>query len=305
MSRTSKDVYIELCELLQYCESINCVPLFDGKTVEFAMDEVPKAIIAIANNIEMPAYKRVQLISEFIEGSLGADDSCGATSGVVCSLLTSTPMRDLSDGYMPWSEIFSDLVCKEDDEYPMILRIEVARKTSDDTYRGSHSYTVLAHNRDELNMLQAYVGKYTLAEFLASDKSARVDALGLEQHFVLLSELESKSSLTRSKAYDELFVDGEFGSHHPEYRVHCKLATLNPDEASDNLAALRAHIDTEIMKNPGLETDGFENYVINRLHDRCIALFDTVDHPAEAMSVLESYFAEHSHYAEYKPICVT
>jgi hypothetical protein len=263
--------YRELKSLLRFCREHDVRQLFDGKTLIDASHQL-ESTVAVLLQTEIPESDKRDCIVRAADDFLGADNSCGATANRLCQLFLGPghDMDDLSKGYTPIGSFITDLTLKKERGFPQLIRFELKRYNEfRDSWIGAHSYVVLAHSTDTINVLQAYFGEYNLADAIHSSRQKALDAMDLSTYLCAVVDLLADSPEKRASAYSGLYRSGVAvdGGSFPKYQIICRAEPVDSAAAISRIRELDTYCKATCASDPLLKAGrGFEAAVREKVY---------------------------------------
>ena len=134
------------------------------------------------------------------------------------------------------------------------MRVEVERKLPSNEWISSHSFVVIVHSPDHIHVLQAYVGHYTLAEYLLDTKHSTLRSNNNKYNFMgFLTRLSQMAGEAKTgKIYQEMFGSNFASRIKTEMRVSCRTSQFFANNALENLEKKRRKILQEVERWPAL-----------------------------------------------------
>lgn len=218
--RISKQIHLAISKLYKLTREHQIAWLMDWPSIGERLDEWHKN-----KNIY-----GVQHINSIID-NLQETTICGEASGKILSLISGEKSKlysgDRIKGHIKKSpEYFLESNNIEKLKFPIIMRIQIDRKNEQGNYVASHSIAPIIHNENDINLIAAYIDKYSCSEYVSFNylnidgtliKNPRdyVDSLTLKEFMSHLCLLQSPGEDTsdykkRGEVYTKLFRPAEF-----------------------------------------------------------------------------------------------
>lgn len=257
---SSQILFTTLKNVLADLSQHQALQLFDGKNLrdtvgiaELILQDCCRDDESYSSDDELDGD--VLTMDEVIDDTLMPDNSCGATSNRLCHLLLG--QQDAHDEHYKYLDDFSQTV--DALEYPCLVRLELSRRNDVDEFVGTHSYTVLAHSADKINVMAAYIGEYNLAEYLLMDKPGGInkealDEMSLVEYLDRVKVLEVGDPQETAEAYNSLYGDE---SDDTIYRVQCAALPIDLAFAQQNILALRQCAQACAKEHPEFAQHGY------------------------------------------------
>lgn len=296
MRRSSKDLYVVLSSILSLCDTMQLTEVYDGKSVENSMEFLYSAFTALWGDISAGKSGAKAAFLNIIDQILGADNSCGGCSNRIGELFLSPAVaadmkRITSERYLLLHEQLQEIKTftaadddRASDEYPFLLRIEISKNKVADAdvskpndrgqWKPAHSYVVLVHSEEEINVLQAYAGRYSLTEWLHDDllltgpssqikRRGRLNGLRLCDYFDHLNRLLSTDPVVRKAA--DVFLHSDKLAHANNVDVPRFNITIRREQIDVTYALLQCNqLLVSVFKASRLYPVGFQYAVLER-----------------------------------------
>ena len=262
LAADSRQVVAELAALLRYCQERRCTQLYDSKTVAGTAATMVEHIIHLSTG-DASSEEQLTFFQDNIEPMLHPIQSCGASSGHTTRLMlleaeAEAMIATRGPGYEPVREAHLGLACAEvqgEAMPPLFVRFEVERfDERRQCWVNKHSYVVVSHGgfsgaHDEISVLQAVFGSYSLAESVNEmEMTPRLNRLSLNEYFSKVLQLMQPDRHNITSLLREM--------HNPRsqewtqaLRVSCRSVPLDPVLAVSNIRELQAYIVSQVEQH--------------------------------------------------------
>ncbi len=258
----SRQVVAELAALLRYCQERRCTQLYDSKTVAGTAATMVEHMTHLVTG-DASTAQQLQYFTDNIESMLHAINSCGASSGHTTRLMlpeeeAEAMIATRGPGYEPVTEAHLGLACAEvqgEVMPPLFMRFEVERfDERRQCWVNNHSYVVVSHGgfsgeHDEISVLQAYMGQYSLAESLNDLAiTPQLNRMSLNDYMATIGRLLRPDREDITAVWRRVY-NPRCTPRTQNYRISCRRVPLDPVLAVSNIRELRAYIESQVEQH--------------------------------------------------------